>query len=175
MSTCGLLLWTYILAVLSFIVYAAPSVARSSTTRTLLSKSKTITSLSQVKNPRWVFHNVSTTAVYAAPFLKHCISMPPPLSSAWSNLQSSSSASESALERRVSGQTVQGSSGEYVHVSSLHSQFSLSKSIRYVFPVRLGTPSQTLYLMFDTGSGDFWVWSWQSMRIRNFGLLVCLI
>lgn len=35
-----------------------------------------------------------------------------------------------------------------------------NSSIRYVFPVRLGTPSQTLYLLFDTGSGDFWVWSW---------------
>ena len=32
--------------------------------------------------------------------------------------------------------------------------------LRFVFPVRIGTPSQTLYLLLDTGSGDFWVWSW---------------
>jgi len=32
---------------------------------------------------------------------------------------------------------------------------------RFVWPIQIGTPTQTLYVVFDTGSADFWVYSWQ--------------
>jgi len=96
-------------------------------------------SFSQVKNPRWVPHQVSTTEVYAAPFLKHKQPMPPKLQSAFEVLNDTTS----ILDARANGQTVSGSSGEFV------------------FPVQFGSPAQTLHLVFDTGSGDLWVWSWE--------------
>jgi len=32
--------------------------------------------------------------------------------------------------------------------------------LRYVYLTKIGTPAQNLHLGFDTGAGDFWVWSW---------------
>lgn len=49
----------------------------------------------------------------------------------------------------------------------------LTGQYRFVFPVYIGNPQQILYLIFDTGSGDFWVWSWQMptslLRTHRFG------
>jgi aspergillopepsin I len=33
---------------------------------------------------------------------------------------------------------------------------------RYVFNITIGTPPQTMTLLFDSGSPDFWVWSQQT-------------
>ena len=65
-------------------------------------------SFSQIKNPRWVPHQVSTTEVYAAPFLKHKQPMPPKLEVAFEVLNDTTS----ILDARDNGQTVTGSSGE---------------------------------------------------------------
>lgn len=62
---------------------------------------------------------------------------------------------------------VTGSKASLSCSSTLHYLIYLSQ-IRFVFPVRVGTPSQTLYVIFDTGSGDFWLWSWQMpASVRN--------
>ncbi|KUJ22953.1 acid protease, partial [Mollisia scopiformis] len=65
--------------------------------------------------------------------------MPEPLQSAWNRLQSRE---EPGLATRDNGQTITTSDG------------------LFLFPLRIGSPQQMLNLIFDTGSGDFWVWSW---------------
>ncbi|KAH8597914.1 aspartic peptidase domain-containing protein [Bisporella sp. PMI_857] len=121
-----------------------------STQRKFISQSfpsSKVSSITQVKNPKWTSKQVSTLDVYAAPFLKHRIPLPKDLATAIENRPSARDLGKmSPLERRANGQTVSGSNGQFV------------------FPVRVGTPGQTLYLIFDTGSGDFWVWSWQMPR-----------
>jgi hypothetical protein len=66
-------------------------------------------SLTQIQNPKYKPYQVSTTAVYAAPFLKHNIPMPAKLSAAWNNLISAHT--ESALQPRETGEVMTGSDG----------------------------------------------------------------
>ncbi|KAH6713644.1 aspartic peptidase domain-containing protein [Leptodontidium sp. MPI-SDFR-AT-0119] len=100
-------------------------------------------SLTQIRNPKWKPRETSTTAVYAAEFLKHKVHMPEDLRIAWEELKlHDDQSSNSSIHPRVGGQLVRYSDGQYV------------------FPVTIGTPKQTLNLIFDTASGDFWVWSW---------------
>ena len=83
--------------------------------RTFISQAvtKRITSFKQVKNPKWTSQQISTTEVYAAPFLKYHIPMPEKLATAFQNPPSARDVGRmSALERRVNGQTVVGSSGQ---------------------------------------------------------------
>jgi len=98
-------------------ILAFPSPAPRSSSRNFMSElpaSGTLSSITQVKNPYWSRHRVSTASVYAAPFLKYHIPLPANLSS---SLQASSSPRDFhqniSLEPRASGQTVDGSDGEY--------------------------------------------------------------
>ncbi|CZS96001.1 uncharacterized protein RCO7_05097 [Rhynchosporium graminicola] len=100
-------------------------------------------SLKQIQNPKWKPRNTSTTAVYAAEFLKHKFRMPKDLRQAWEELKPHDDPSKNySTYPRVSGQLVRYRDGQYV------------------FPVTIGYPKQVLNLIFDTASGDFWMWFW---------------
>ena len=99
-------------------ILAFPSSAPRSSSRNFMSElpaSGSLSSITQVKNPYWTRHRVSTASVYAAPFLKYHIPLPANLSS---SLQTSPSRRDVnpniSLEPRASGQTVDGSDGECV-------------------------------------------------------------
>jgi hypothetical protein len=66
-------------------------------------------SLTQIQNPKYKPYKVSTTAVYAASFLKHNIPMPAELSAAWNDLISTNT--ESALRPRETGEVITGTDG----------------------------------------------------------------
>lgn len=69
-----------------------------------------LSTITQVKNPKWECQQLSTSEVYSAPFLKLHIPLPSDLSEV---LDGSHPPSVNAsLEPRVNGQTVPGSSGE---------------------------------------------------------------
>src|SRR5450756_2310640 len=64
-------------------------------------------SVTQVKNPNWKPYSLSTTEVYAAPFLKHKRPMPEPLRAAWNRSKSrGENASTASLAVRNDGQHV---------------------------------------------------------------------
>ncbi|KAN0119867.1 acid protease [Hyaloscypha variabilis] len=118
---------------------------RSSPTRAFITAASTSTakfSITQVKNPNWKPYSLSTTDVYAAPFLKHKKPMPAPLRAAWNQSRLRGKSYQGSLAARNDGQLVNGSDGLYVYLT------------------KIGTPAQNLHLGFDTGAGDFWVWSW---------------
>jgi len=86
-----------------------------SSTRTFLStgtKMASDFSVTQIRNPNWKPYNTTTTALYAAGFLKHNRPMPPALKAAWDDLLSHESlGSPSSIESRDSGQVVPGTEG----------------------------------------------------------------
>jgi len=88
---------------------------RSPSSRAFLSDESTPAatfSVTQVKNPNWKPYSVSTTDVYAAPFLKHKRPMPAPLRAAWNQIKVRESKSSSgSLSARNDGQLVNGSDG----------------------------------------------------------------
>ncbi|RDL36595.1 Acid protease [Venustampulla echinocandica] len=102
-------------------------------------KLNTSFTITQAKSPNWTPQRVPITAIYAAPFIKHKMRMPKKLRDAVAELDSNET---SGIHHRANGQTADGTNG------------------LYTFPVKIGTPPQTLRILFDTGSGDFWVWSW---------------
>jgi len=115
MAQTVLYLWIF-LSFLRNLVTAFPRNTTSPPARTFINElpaSRKFSSIRQIRNPKWTSRQVSTTEVYAAPFLKHHIPMPNNLSIA---LQSPPTPRDldhmSTLERRVSGQTVAGSNGE---------------------------------------------------------------
>src|SRR6187402_1260542 len=98
-----------ILTLLSLTATAIPQSARGAQSRTFISGPRPETSFTftQVKNPKWKPREVSTTALYAAGFLKHKSRMPDALQGAWNELQSrEAQGSEHSLNPRVSGETV---------------------------------------------------------------------
>ncbi|KAH8684826.1 aspartic peptidase domain-containing protein [Tricladium varicosporioides] len=100
-------------------------------------------SMTQKINPNWKPRRISTTTIYAAPFLKHKIPMPKELKTAVKEeKQAALENGTFPIHERVNGQTAVNTNG------------------LYTFEVKIGTPVQKMNLMFDTGSGDFWVWSW---------------
>lgn len=102
----------FLCTVFPFFAVATPVKPRSNSSRTYVSNSS-IHSLSQVKNPRWEPKQISTTYVYAAPFIKHNMPMPPKLQAALSTVQSQQDLeSRTSLKSRISGETVTGSDGE---------------------------------------------------------------
>ncbi|TVY80436.1 hypothetical protein LSUE1_G006009 [Lachnellula suecica] len=135
--------WIHIFGLLST---ATLGISRTFVSIGNISQPYTIT---QVKNPHWSPKKVHVAELLAAPFRKHRIPMPKALQIAVDDVEANSTATGSV--RRANGQSVAGSSGQFV------------------FPVRIGTPSQTLYLLFDTGSGDFWVWSWLMPKALTSG------
>jgi len=115
MAQTAIYLWISI-SLLQFFALAFPSNSPGSPERTFINElpsSRKFSSIRQIKNPKWSGRQISTTEVYAAPFLKHHIPMPDNLSIA---LQSPPTPRDlehmSSLERRVNGQTVAGSNGE---------------------------------------------------------------
>ncbi|XMA16913.1 hypothetical protein WAI453_009704 [Rhynchosporium graminicola] len=69
--------------------------------------------------------------------------MPKDLRQAWEELKPHDDPSKNySTYPRVSGQLVRYRDGQYV------------------FPVTIGYPKQVLNLIFDTASGDFWMWFW---------------
>lgn len=91
----------------------APDPAPERTFISELPASRKFSSIKQIKNPKWTRRQVSTTEIYAAPFLKHHIPMPDKLSTALQNPQSPRDLDQmSNLDRRVNGQVVDGSNGE---------------------------------------------------------------
>jgi len=107
--------WIFI-SFLQILATALPSDTTKYPERTFINElptSRKFSSIKQIKNPKWTSRQVSTTEVYAAPFLKHHIPMPKNLSIA---LQSPPTRRDldrmTAVERRVNGQTVAGSNGE---------------------------------------------------------------
>jgi hypothetical protein len=63
----------------------------------------------QIPNPKYKPYQVSTTAVYAAPFLKHNIPMPAELLAAWNNLISTNT--ELVLRPRETGEVITRTDG----------------------------------------------------------------
>jgi hypothetical protein len=108
-----LLVWA--LCVLIVPSVASPQTGSGSSSRAFVFNGQKFYSVSQVKNPKWTRHQISTTAVYAAPFLKSRMPMPANLSTAYQDLESSNGGSEESrglLQSRINGQTVDGSDGE---------------------------------------------------------------
>ena len=115
MSESAFFLWIFI-SLLQAFAAALPSNAPPSPERTFINQlpaSRKFSSVRQIKNPKWTNRQVSTTEVYAAPFLKHNIPMPDKLLAALQNPPTQRDLDHmSPLERRANGQTVSGSNGE---------------------------------------------------------------
>jgi len=78
-----------------------------------LPKSGHLSSITQVKNPKWMPQKVSTSVVYAAPFLKNHIPMPANLSAALYTSQYRRDVDKTILlGTRATGQVVDGRDGE---------------------------------------------------------------
>ena len=115
MAQIAIYLWVLISLLQNF-AKAFPNNTPRSPERTFINElptSRKFSTIRQIKNPKWTSRQVSTTEVYAAPFLKHHIPMPKNLSIALQSLPTPRDLDRmSTIDRRVSGQTVAGSNGE---------------------------------------------------------------
>jgi len=68
--------------------------------------------LTEIKNPKFNPHPVSTIEIYAAPFIKHDTPMPPKLSAAWEAFQSIAHGYGSVIKAREIGETMNGTDYE---------------------------------------------------------------
>ena len=110
MPNSSSLKWLSLLALMSLSGAAIAASAHGGLPRAFLSSSSEIGngySIAQVKNPNWKPNNVSSTSIYAQPFLKHGISMPTALKAALNTLQTGDNTdSTSMLEPRDDGEIV---------------------------------------------------------------------